>query len=259
MNVANWRLSHRYQKVLNALILLNCDEGACQTNSSTNEQFSSILGISDRKINRVKKRFVEECLHVALHERKGGSCVKKESGWWSWGQNHCRKLFGVARGVFPVVASHVGRPGSRVGLCGWDFSWDGAPDIKKNELKPWKQNRWVNPTGCNSEFVASMEQVLDVYKHPYDPLCPIICMVESPRQLISETRRPVPSAHCPGARGSFRLRRPPLRCLLGFFIANDPLSGLRIVNVFPNRTKNNGHAFSNTLKKSSRTPGELRW
>ena len=70
--------SHRSQKVLNALILLNCDEGAHQTNRSTNEQISSILGISDRKINRVKKRFVEEGLHVALHGRKGERVYKKK-------------------------------------------------------------------------------------------------------------------------------------------------------------------------------------
>lgn len=70
--------SHRSQKVLNALILLNCDEGPHQTNRSTNDQISSILGISDRKINRVKKRFVEEGLHVALHGHKGDRVYKKK-------------------------------------------------------------------------------------------------------------------------------------------------------------------------------------
>ncbi|CAN5160757.1 hypothetical protein BH23BAC3_BH23BAC3_32010 [soil metagenome] len=51
--------SHRSQKVLNAMILLNCDQGEFQPHRSTNEQISTILGISDRKINRVKKKFVE--------------------------------------------------------------------------------------------------------------------------------------------------------------------------------------------------------
>lgn len=70
--------SHRSQKVLNVLILLNCDEGDHQPSRSTNEQVCSILGISDRKINRVKKRFVEEGLHVALHGRKGERVYKKK-------------------------------------------------------------------------------------------------------------------------------------------------------------------------------------
>lgn len=70
--------SHRSQKVLNALILLNCEEGVQQANRSTNAQISSVLGISDRKINRVKKRFVEDGLHVALHGRKGDRVYKKK-------------------------------------------------------------------------------------------------------------------------------------------------------------------------------------
>ena len=37
-----------------------------------------------------------------------------------------------------------------------------------------------------------MEQVLDVYKRPYDPAKPVVCMDESPKQLIRETRTPIP-------------------------------------------------------------------
>jgi hypothetical protein len=37
--------------------------------------------------------------------------------------------------------------------------------IKKNELKPWKVKGWVIPPKENGEFVAHMEQVLDVYKY----------------------------------------------------------------------------------------------
>ena len=64
--------SHKSQKVLNALILLNSDEST--GNKRTNEQITEILPISMRKIDRVKKRFVEEGLDVALsghpHERE---------------------------------------------------------------------------------------------------------------------------------------------------------------------------------------------
>lgn len=65
------RGSHRSQKVLNALILLNCDEGEFQESRSINEVVSSVLQVSMKKIDRVKKRFVEEGLDVALHGHKG--------------------------------------------------------------------------------------------------------------------------------------------------------------------------------------------
>ena len=63
--------SHRSQKVLNALILLNCDEGEYQKERLINEVVSSALHVSMKKIDRVKKRFVEEGLDVALHGHKG--------------------------------------------------------------------------------------------------------------------------------------------------------------------------------------------
>jgi hypothetical protein len=61
---------HNSQKTLNALILLNCDKGEWNVNHSTNEEISRILNISMRKIDRVKKRFVEEGLDVALDGKK---------------------------------------------------------------------------------------------------------------------------------------------------------------------------------------------
>jgi transposase len=69
------------QKILNALILLACDEGAYQTERSTNEEIARVLPISMRKIDRVKKRFVEEGLDAALNRKKGSRIyVKKADG-----------------------------------------------------------------------------------------------------------------------------------------------------------------------------------
>ncbi len=44
------------------------------------------------------------------------------------------------------------------------------------------------PPNQNSQFVASMEQVLDVYKRAYNNDFPVVCMDESPKQLIKESR-----------------------------------------------------------------------
>ncbi|PJA40719.1 IS630 family transposase, partial [candidate division WWE3 bacterium CG_4_9_14_3_um_filter_34_6] len=62
---------HRSQKVLNALILLNCDEGLYQPEKLSNETIAQVLQISMRKIDRIKKRFVEEGLEVTLNGTKG--------------------------------------------------------------------------------------------------------------------------------------------------------------------------------------------
>ena len=62
--------SHKSQKVLNALVLLNCDEGQFQNRQIKNEEIASVLRISMRKIDRVKKRFIEEGFETALTGRK---------------------------------------------------------------------------------------------------------------------------------------------------------------------------------------------
>ena len=69
----------RSQKILNALILLGCDEGEYQTEHSINEEMSRVLHISMRKIDRVKKRFVEGGLDAALDKRKGNRIYAKKT------------------------------------------------------------------------------------------------------------------------------------------------------------------------------------
>jgi len=72
---------HRSQKILNALILLGCDEGEFQKKRSTNKEIAQVLNISMKKIDRVKKRFVEDGLDITLNGRKGSRIyVKKVDG-----------------------------------------------------------------------------------------------------------------------------------------------------------------------------------
>lgn len=61
---------HNSQKILNALILLNCDEGRYQKRKRTNQAMADLLPVSMKKIDRVKRRFVEEGLQAALDKRK---------------------------------------------------------------------------------------------------------------------------------------------------------------------------------------------
>lgn len=70
---------HKSQKILNAQILLGCDEGEFQTERSTNEEIARVLGTSMRKIDRVKKRFVMDGIEGALVKKKGSRIYKKKA------------------------------------------------------------------------------------------------------------------------------------------------------------------------------------
>jgi len=68
---------HKSQKVINALILLGCDTGEFQEKRSTNEEISRVLKIGMRKIDRIKKRFIEEGMDITLNGKKGSRVYSK--------------------------------------------------------------------------------------------------------------------------------------------------------------------------------------
>ena len=79
-----------------------------------------------------------------------------------------------------------------------------------------------------------MEKVLDVYRRPYDAAFPVVCMDETPRQLIGETRQPVAMAPGRSAREDYEYRR----CgTCNVFMATEPLAGRRMTKVTERKTK----------------------
>lgn len=70
---------HQSQRILNALILLDCDMGEYQAGRSTNKEIARVLNISMKKIERVKKRFVEEGFEFALGKRKADRTYQKKT------------------------------------------------------------------------------------------------------------------------------------------------------------------------------------
>jgi DDE superfamily endonuclease len=90
------------------------------------------------------------------------------------------------------------------------------------------------PAGPSGEYVAAMEDVLDVYHRPYDPQCPLVCMDEASKQLIGEVRPPLPLQPGRIAKHDSEYER------LGtanIFMAVEPLAGKRTVRVTDRRTK----------------------
>jgi len=79
-----------------------------------------------------------------------------------------------------------------------------------------------------------MEQVLDIYKSPYDQFHPVVCMDESPKQLIKETRVPVPMKPGQEERVDFEYEK---YGVANIFLASEPLKGIRYVDVTERKTK----------------------
>ena len=89
-----------------------------------------------------------------------------------------------------------------------------------------------------------MEHLLDVYKRPYDPRNPLVCMDETPRQLIKETRTPIPGAKGRPERHDYEYER----CgVFNVFMANEPLAGKRVTRVTERKTKSDWAEFIREL------------
>ena len=96
------------------------------------------------------------------------------------------------------------------------------------------------PPEHNGSFVANMERVLDVYKRPFDPLHPVVCMDESPKQLIGEVRPPVPASPGQPAKQDYEYRRVGV---CNIFLACEPLAGKRLVTITERKTKRDWAVF----------------
>ena len=92
---------------------------------------------------------------------------------------------------------------------------------------------WCIPQ-VGSEFVACMEDVLDLYEVPYDPRRPVVCMDEMPKQLVAETRPALPAAPGQVARYDYEYARKGVRNLWLFF---EPLAAQRPTRISLRRTK----------------------
>ncbi len=89
------------------------------------------------------------------------------------------------------------------------------------------------PPKANAAFVAAMEDVLAVYTRPHDPARPLVCLDETSKQLVGETRRAVPMAPGRPARHDYEYRR---NGTANLFMAFAPLEGRRHVKVTARRT-----------------------
>ncbi|CAN5439137.1 hypothetical protein BH11PLA2_BH11PLA2_44280 [soil metagenome] len=90
------------------------------------------------------------------------------------------------------------------------------------------------PPEQNGDFVAAMEDVLEVYQRPHDPSRPVVCLDEQSKQLIRETRTPIPAAPGRPERCDYEYER---NGTANLFMLFEPLGGFREVKVTDRRTK----------------------
>lgn len=192
--------SPRARKVLRALILLMAD-GRRHTDAS----IVDALPTSTSTVYRVKKRFVEEGLDLALNERarRGGArkldakqeaflvaraCSEPPKGRSKWTLQLLADELVASTGVKSVSAETIRRR------------------LKEKQLKPWQKKMWCI-SKLDADFVAKMEHILDLYAEPHDPSRPVVCVDEAFKQLVAETREPLSAEPGKPERYDYEYRR----------------------------------------------------
>jgi transposase len=157
------------------------------------------VSVGTSTVYRTKRRFVEEGLEAALSEdpRPGAErklAAKEEALLIA---TACSPPpAGRARWTLSLLAGAMVRLTKHSSLSSETI----RRRLAENELKPWQKKMWCIPK-VDAEFVARMEDVLELYAEAADESRPVICVDETPRQLIGESR--VPVAPKPGRRARF--------------------------------------------------------
>lgn len=173
----------RARRLKRAQILLAAASGSGDATIAAN------VSVGTSTVYRTKRRFVEEGLEAALSEepRPGAErklAVKEEALLIA---TACSEPpAGRARWTLSLLAEAMVRLTDHRSLSSETI----RRRLAENELKPWKKKMWCIPK-VDAEFVARMEDVLELYAEVPDENRPVVCFDETPRQLIGESRVPV--------------------------------------------------------------------
>ena len=173
------------RKLKRAQILLAADAGA------SDEAIAASVGVGGSTVYRTKRRFVLGNLEAALSEEPRPGADRKLSGkeealLVATACSNPPK--GRARWTLELLADELVRLTEHGSLSRETV----RRRLAENHLKPWRKDMWCIPQ-VDGEYVARMEDVLDLYAEPPDPKRPVVCFDESPVQLIGETRQPIPA------------------------------------------------------------------
>jgi transposase len=176
------------RRLKRAQILLAAEAGA------TALTIALSVAVGTSTVYRTRQRFVEEGLDAALSEepRPGADRKLSASEEALLVATACSKPpAGRASWTMELLADEMVRLTNHEALS----SETVRRRLVEKELKPWQKKMWCIPK-VDTEFVARMEDVLDLYAEAPDKKRPVVCFDETPRQLIGEAR--VPVAATPG-------------------------------------------------------------
>ena len=177
----------RVRRLKRAQILLAAEAGA------TDEAIATNVAVGTSTVYRTKRRFVEEGLAPRPGaERKlspgeeallvATTCTKPPAGQARW-------TLDLLAGEMVQLTRHESISSETI-----------RRRLAENEPKPWQKRMWCIPK-VDAEFVARMEDVLELYAEVPDKGFPVVCFDETPRQLIEEARVPVMAK--PGKRARY--------------------------------------------------------
>jgi len=157
----------------------------------SDEAIAATLKVSGSTIYRTRRRFVEANLEGALTEQPRYGVEPKLSSKEEalLVATACSKPPpGRARWTLELLADEMVRLTDHEELS----SETVRRRLAENHLKPWRKDMWCIPK-VDGEYVARMEDVLDLYAEAPDSQRPVVCFDESPTQLIGEVREPIPA------------------------------------------------------------------
>ena len=158
------------EKVRRAQILLKADADGP---GWTDERIADAFSCRTKTVENVRQRCVLEGFERALErKRRASPPVPKLLGGEQEAQIIALRLGPAPEGFRELVVAAVGAPGRRAGDRRFDQPRNHPAYAEKNAMTQRKIEYWVLPPQADAEFVAHMEQVLDLYQKPYDPDCP---------------------------------------------------------------------------------------
>ena len=177
---------HAARKLKRAQILLAAHAGA------SDDDIATSVAVGGSTVYRTKQRFVLGNLEAALSEQPRPGAGRKLSGKEEAllvatacskpPQGRARWTLELLAGAMVSLTEHVSLSRETV-----------RRRLAENDLKPWRKDMWCIPQ-VDADYVARMEDVLDLYAEEPNPKRPVVCFDESPTQLIGEMRQPIPAA-----------------------------------------------------------------
>jgi len=208
------------RKLKRAQILLAADAGI------GDEDIAASVGVGGSTVYRTKRRFVEGNLERALSEESRPGAERKLSGKEEAllvATACATPPAGRARWTLDLLAGEMVKLTAHESLSRETV----RRRLADADLKPWRRKMWCIPE-VDADYVARMEDVLDLYAEAPDPRRPVICFDESPIQLIGEARRPIPPEPGQIERYDCEYRRNGTANLFVFLDANRPWRKVKV-------------------------------